>query len=82
MSSISNRVTKLEAELGSGGRIIIASLPREMTDEQLETHLEAYGISTRIDDLVISLQRLADGEQAAWVSVDGQRIADPDAAQS
>jgi hypothetical protein len=42
-----------------------------MSDEQLERFLEGQGISTRTDDLVVSLKRFGDGQPDPWVKIDG-----------
>jgi hypothetical protein len=72
--SISTRIRKLEEELGPNSRIIVCLRPRDMTDDELEQHLHARGISTTNDDLVISLKRFAKGHPEPWVMIDGEMI--------
>jgi hypothetical protein len=67
--SMSNRIQKLEDVLGVGARVLVLSQPRDMTDEQLERYLEARGISTRSDDLVVSLKRFGEGQPDPWVKI-------------
>jgi hypothetical protein len=69
--SISNRIHKLEELLGVGGRVIVLSQPCDMSDEDLEYYLESQGISSRTEDLIISLRRLGEGHPAPWVTIDG-----------
>lgn len=74
MSSISNRVVRLEDAMSAGDRVIVSSHVHDMTDAQLEALLRAHGISPAPDDLVVSLKRLTAGDEASWVSVDGKMI--------
>lgn len=81
MPALSNRIVKLENTLGVGPGAIIASRVDDMTDAQLETHLRAHGISPEPDDLVISLKGLAAGEEAPWISINGNRLTELEAEQ-
>ncbi len=69
--TMTSRIQKLEDLLGQRARIVVFSQPRNMSDEELERFLEAKGISTRTDDLIVSLKRLGDGHPEPWVTIDG-----------
>jgi hypothetical protein len=72
--SISNRIQRLEGLLATGGRMIVCSQPRDMTDEQLEQYLTSQGISTQLDDLVVSLKRFSDGHPNPWIKLDDRDV--------
>lgn len=75
--TISNRIQKLEDALGVGVSLVVFSRPSDMTDEQLEHFLESRGISTRSDDLVVSLKRFSDGHPDPWITIDGAAVPHP-----
>jgi hypothetical protein len=69
MGMNASRIRKLEESLGIRGRVIVVGHPHEMTDAELEAFLEANGISTETDDLVVSLRRFGDGDPNPWVRI-------------
>lgn len=67
MMPMETRIQKLEDQASATARLLVSAHPRNMTDEELESHLSSRGISTQTDDLVVSLERFREGRSKPWV---------------